>query len=102
LDYIARELIRYCLARAAEDALNKSKEWVALAKAAGIEDPVESPVIRFVAEESDLLNTAAPNEIERKTIEDRIRQLEAFSCMTSDLLADLKKQLDKTSAPRGL
>jgi hypothetical protein len=39
LDYSARVLIRYCLACAAESALDKSKEWVALAEAAGVDEP---------------------------------------------------------------
>jgi hypothetical protein len=98
LDYSARVLIRYCLARAAESVLDKSRERVALAEAAGIADPLEFPVIRFVAAESDLLNAAEPDDTERKTIEDRIKRLETFTRMAADLAADLRRQLEKASA----
>src|SRR6266404_1593822 len=46
LDYSARVLIRYCVACAAESALDKSEEWVALAEAAGVDQEVEFPTVR--------------------------------------------------------
>lgn len=55
LDYSARVLIRYCLAQAAQTALDKSVEWVALAEAAGADDSVESPIIRVIVEEDSML-----------------------------------------------
>ena len=38
LDYSAKILIGYCLNQAAQNALDKSAEWVALAEAAGADD----------------------------------------------------------------
>jgi hypothetical protein len=101
LDYSARVLIRYCLVRAAEGALDKSREWVELAEVAGIADPFEFPVIRFVAAESDLLDAVNPDDTERKIIEDRISRLEAFTRMAAGLSADLRRQLEGSGAPRG-
>lgn len=46
LDYSARILIRYCLARAAQDATDKNREWVALAQNADVEEGVDSVIVR--------------------------------------------------------
>ena len=101
LDYSAKILIRYCLVRAAGGALDKSREWVALAEAAGIADDFEFPVIRIVGAESDLVNAVGPDDTERKIIEDRIGRLEAFTSMAASLAADLRRQLERAGAPNG-
>lgn len=101
LDYSARTLIRYCLTRAAEGALDRSREWVALAEAAGAEESVEFPVIRIVGVESDLVNAVDPDDTERKIIEDRIGRLEAFTRMAAALATDLRRQLERVGAPEG-
>lgn len=54
LDTSARVLIRYCLACAAKDTLESSKEWAKLAEAATEERAIESAVVSFLASESDL------------------------------------------------
>jgi hypothetical protein len=103
LDYTARVLIRFCLVRAAESELDKSRPWVALAEAAGLADGFEFSVIRLVAVESDLQKAVDPDDTERKIIEDRIRRLEAFTGMAAGLASDLRAQLEKAGAPkRGL
>jgi hypothetical protein len=94
LDYSARALICYCLACAAESALDKSAEWVALAEAAGVDKGSEFPIVRFVASEMELLNADNPNDEERKMIEDRIARLEAFQAMSCEVVAHLRQRLD--------
>ena len=101
LDYSARVLIRYCLVRAAEGALDKSREWVTLAEGAGVADGFEFPVIRIIGLESDLLEGVNRDGSERKIIEDRISRLEAFARKSAGLAADLRRQLERTSAPEG-
>lgn len=83
LDYSARVLIRYCLASAAEEALDKSQEWVALAEAAGADKGVEFPIVRFLALEANLLNADALGEKEQRIIEDRITRLDQIDKMIS-------------------
>jgi hypothetical protein len=94
LDDSAKILIRYCLARASESARDKSKSWVALAEAAGLEDGPELPVIRFVKSEADLLESLELDNSDRKRIEDRIARLERFRTTSDILLADLRERLD--------
>lgn len=90
LDYSARLLIGYCLVRAAETELEKSKEWVAMAEAAGVDKGVEFPIVHFLGSETDLLNAEDPDEKERKQIEDRIARLEAFREKISQVVLHLR------------
>ena len=100
LDDSAKILIRYCLARASQSALDKTKPWVALAEAAGVEEGVEFPVIRFVKSEADLLESLELHNSDRKKIEDRIRRLERFRETSEILLADLRERLDEAATTR--
>jgi hypothetical protein len=93
LDYSARVLIRYCLASAAEEALDKSQEWVALAEAAGADKGVDFPIIRLLISEANLLNADTSSEKERKVIEDRITRLDHVSKMISQLVAHLMERI---------
>jgi len=101
LDYSAKTLIRYCLAQASQTALDKSEEWVALAENAELEDDFDLPVIRFINEESNLLNTDEPDDSERKLLEDRIERLEGFKEMAESFASLLRQQLKQADAPKG-
>ncbi len=92
-DHSAKMIIGYCLAQAAETAIDKSKRWVELATEAGIEDVVELPVLRFITAETDMLKNVNPDEEARRQVENRIKRLYAFNKMGSDLLAELRRQL---------
>ena len=48
IDLTARQLIRYCLARASQSAEDKTAEWVALAEAAGLEDDMDVRALRVL------------------------------------------------------
>jgi hypothetical protein len=101
LDYSARILIRYCLAHAAQDALDRSKEWVALAEAVGTEDGIDLTVLRTISDESELLNSATPDETMRKEIEGRLERLNGFTMMANALSSDLHAQLEQLSRTDG-
>lgn len=101
LDYSAKILIRYCLTQAAQNALDRSKDWVVLVEAAGLEDNIDLPVIRFITDESDLLKASEPNDRARKLLEDRINRLDGFKKMAASLASDLRRQLKETHAPNG-
>lgn len=93
LDYSAKLLIRYCLEQASQDALGKSLEWVKLAEAAGLEDGIEFPVIRFITADGELANESGTDERARKLLEDRINRLNAFKKMADVLASDLRQKL---------
>lgn len=93
LDYAARILIRYCLAQAAQTALDKSVEWVALAEAAGMDDGVESSIIRVFVDEDSMLKASDPDENARKCLQDRIDRLERFAKMATALASELRQQV---------
>jgi hypothetical protein len=91
----------YCLAHAADAALDRSKEWVALAEAAGIDDGVELPVVRFVVDESKLLEVTELDDADRKRIEDRIQRLDGFKKMAAALASSLRHQLKQSRPSKG-
>jgi hypothetical protein len=92
-DYSARLLIRYFLACAAGDAIDKSKKWVTLAEEAASDSTFEVPIIRIITAESDLLQTDDPADFERKLLEERIEKLEAFKKLAIDVVAHFRRQL---------
>lgn len=96
LDYSARILIRYCLTQAAQNALNKSMEWVTLAQAAGVDEGPEFPLIQVIFEEDSMLKASDPSEEEKKYIEDRINRLESFAKMAMEVVSHLRKEVRQT------
>ena len=95
LDYSAKILIRYCLAQAAQVAIDRSKEWVALAKEVGQENGGDFSVIRIIINESNLLKESEPDDSARKMLEERIGRLKAFSNMADVFASDLSRQFNK-------
>jgi len=87
-DFSAKMLIRYCLSQAAQNAMDKSQEWVRLAADAGIHGGGESIVIRFTAAELE-----PPNERERKELEDKISRIDGFVAAATGLADALRAQL---------
>ena len=100
LDYSAKILIRYCLTQAAQTASDKSKGWVELAEAVGLEDDIDLPVIRFITDESDLTKASEPDDRARKLLEDRINRLDGFKKMADALASDWRRQLKQSQAPK--
>lgn len=96
LDYSAKLLIRYCLTKAAEAAIDKSAKWVALAEEAGADEGVETFVIRVIDEENRILKASDPDENARKLLQDRIDRLDEFIEMATALSSALQQQLNKS------
>jgi hypothetical protein len=94
LDYSAKMLIGYLLAAAANAAVDKSKEWVKLAAAAGAEDGVPEIVIRFVSSSADVGKEPDPNAHVRRRLQDRTKRLDGFIKLAVTLASDLKAQLE--------
>ncbi len=91
LDYSAKVLIRYCLTQATETTINKSAQWVALAKAAGAGMDAEGLLLGLTADENELLKAQAADVAARKRIEDRIMRLEAFAKMATEEVSRLRQ-----------
>ncbi len=93
VDYTARLLIRFCLACAARDVVDKSKEWVVLAEAAGAADDGYRKIVRIVSHEAELTDDEATPDEDRKEIENRIKRLDSFSNLAKLLSGRLKAKL---------
>jgi hypothetical protein len=90
VDYVARILVRQCLAQAAEGAFDESVEWVALAKAAGLEEQEEAAVVQAIAAEREMATPASKGKAvgERR---ERIERLRAFAKIAMDMVAELER-----------
>lgn len=93
LDYSAKILIRYCLTQAAQNAINKSVEWVALAEAAGADEGIEIPLIRVIIDEDNMLKESDADVKARKRIEERIERLEGFAKMAMAVVSELRQEV---------
>ncbi|MGD0021727.1 MAG: AVAST type 3 anti-phage protein Avs3b [Smithellaceae bacterium] len=100
LDYSAKILICFCLTQAAQTALDRSKDWVKLAEAIGLDDGIDLPVIRFISDESNLLKKSEPDENKRKLLKDRIKRLDGFNKIANKLLSDLRRQIKQAEASK--
>ena len=98
LDYTARVLIRYCLAIAAQDAVDKSRDWVALAKAITEEDDIDIRIMRLITDDVDDLNTEKPDDPKKRKIEDLLKRLEAFTDFFNELSSHFRQQLEQTTS----
>ncbi|WP_292637863.1 AVAST type 3 anti-phage proein Avs3b [Mesorhizobium sp.] len=94
LDYSARILVRQCLTNAADSAIDKSKEWVALAQQAGLEE-FEFPILRIIIGDNDLARTRNPKDEQRKLLEDRAGKLRGFMQLATTVLKGYERQLAK-------
>lgn len=96
LDYSAKLLIGHCLMQASQTAVDKSKGWVSLAEAAGLEEGLDFTLIRIITDESKLLQSE-PGEKGRKELKDRIERLESFAELAASLSCDLQRKLKQSS-----
>ena len=65
IDDTAKILIRYCLAGAAQDAVDKSRDWVALAEALVGEEDIDIRTVRFMTDDADALVSENPRMLQR-------------------------------------
>lgn len=93
LDDTARVLIRYCLAIAAQETVDKSREWVALAEAIAEEEDIDVRMVRAIVEDTEVLNSENPDDTAKAKIEDLLKRLEAFTAFSSKLSSHLREQL---------
>ncbi len=93
IDYTARILIRYCLTIAAQDSVEKSRDWVTLAEAIRKEGDIM--IIRFITADTDVLNSEDADDSAKIIIEDFLEKLEAFNQLSSELSSQFRQQLNQ-------
>jgi hypothetical protein len=101
LDYSARILILHFITKAAQNALDKSKPWVALAEKAGFGDSIDLKIFHIIINERNLLKEIKPDDSVRSLLEDRIERLDNFIKLAESLVSDLHRQLKQAEMPKG-
>lgn len=82
--------------------MDRSRDWVALAETAGLEDDIDLTVLRIITDESNLSKVSKPDDIALKLLEERIKRLEDFKKMVDALESDLRRQLKQACVPKGV
>ena len=95
VDDAARGLIRYCLAIAAQEAVDKSRDWVALAEAIAEEEEIDIRTVRAIVEDVEVLHSENPDDAARAKIEDLLKGLETFTALSCALSSHLKGLLEQ-------
>ena len=100
LDNAARILIRYCLAMAARDAVDKSRDWVTLAEAVAEEDntDIAIKIVSFIRDDIDAIDSKTLDDLEKAKIEDLLKKLGAFTEISSMLSSHFRQQLERTKS----
>ena len=91
LDYSAKVLIRHFLTQATQSTINKSADWVSIAKAAGADTGAEGILIPVLLDENSMLKGSDAGEEAKKRIEDRIKRLEAFAKLAMEVVSRIRQ-----------
>jgi hypothetical protein len=98
IDHAARVLIRYCLAAAVEDAVDKSREWVTLANEAEEKD-IDIKIVILLTEVADAMNAESAEGLHREEIKKLLTRLDEFSERASDLSNHFREILARPPCP---
>lgn len=94
IDSSSKILIDYCLSLAAENSIDKSQEWVELAKKAGLDDDFDLIEFRIFQLRGNPANTTHPSSAQRRVLKKRQKNLAAFLSLATQLDEQLKSQLE--------
>src|SRR5262249_9084651 len=100
IDAAARVLIRYCLAAAAEGAVDRTREWIRLVDALDRPKPFDVQIVRFITNDVDALKTPSASELERKRLDGLLQRLDTFERFSAGLARHLRRQLLKSRAAK--
>lgn len=100
LDDTARILIRYCLGMAAKEAVDKSREWVALAESIAEEGDIDIKIVGIIVEDLVALDSASPDDRGKVKIQALLKRLEVFIAISSMLSSHLRQQLEQVPPSR--
>ncbi|ELI8203842.1 TPA: hypothetical protein PXO62_003600 [Yersinia enterocolitica] len=94
IDSSSKILIDYCLSLAAENAIDKSQEWVELAQKAGLDDDIDLIEFSIFQLRGNPANTTNPSSAQRRVLEKRQKNLAVFLSFATQLDEQLKSQLE--------
>ena len=102
-DRVARTVIQHLLARVAEDLPEDTREWVARARAAGLDGP-DIAVIRVLLQRADGLKDLGEQAQDRHIdkLRSRLEELEQFANTVQNVRSELAVQLAAAEAERDL
>jgi hypothetical protein len=93
VDRASKVIVSFCIAEAAQRALDPSKEWVQLASKAEADEGFDITLIRIIADRSDLIKEPNPASVRRRILSDRKQKLEALLAGASEVLESINAQL---------
>ncbi|MCU7247431.1 AVAST type 3 anti-phage proein Avs3b [Pseudomonas koreensis] len=93
VDRASKVIVNFCIAEAAQRALDSSKAWVQLASKAEADDGLDITLIRIIADRSDLMKAPNPATKRRRILNDRKQKLEALLIGASEVLENIDTQL---------
>ena len=102
-DRVARTVIQHLLARVAEDLPEDTREWVARARAAGLDGP-DIAVIRVLLQRADGLKDLGEQaqDMHIDKLRSRLEELEQFANTVQNVRSELAVQLAAAEAERDL
>lgn len=95
VDRASKVIVNFCIAEAAQRALDSSKEWVQLASKAEADEGFDIRLIRIIADRNDLIKAPNPATKRRRILNDRKQKLEALLVGASEVLESIDAQLDE-------
>ncbi|WP_181952679.1 AVAST type 3 anti-phage proein Avs3b [Yersinia canariae] len=98
IDSTSKNLIDYCLSLAAENAIDKSQEWVELAQKAELDNDIDLIELRIFQLRGTPSNTTSPSSAQRRVLEKRQKNLAVFLSLAAQLDEQLKSQLETLPA----
>lgn len=93
VDRASKVIVNFCIAEAAQRALDPSKEWVQLASKAEADEGFDISLIRIIADRNDLIKAPNPATKRRRILNDRKQKLEALLAGASEVLESIDVQL---------
>lgn len=93
VDRASKVIVNFCIAEAAQRALDSSKEWVQLASKAEADEGFDITLIRIIADRNDLIKAPNPATKRRRILNDRKQKLEALLVGASEVLESIDAQL---------
>lgn len=93
IDATARMLVVQCLVAAADEAGDRSREWIAMAEAAGIEDDAPAAALRFLNEQREVIEIVEPDQADQEMLVRRLERLNVFLDLAQILHDKLTSQI---------
>ncbi len=93
IDSISKDLIDYCIGKAAEEAVDSTSDWVDAASKASSRAEEDILVIRIIKERADLFKEPDPSTVERESLERKLHKIEQFLELGEKFAEDLRVYL---------